>query len=56
MKYFIFTHVVALTMLSGCTYSINMVHSEGTATDVIDEDQKADADVSPQVNLPVKPL
>lgn len=23
--------------LSGCTYSINMIHSEGTSSDLIDE-------------------
>lgn len=27
----------AACMLSGCTYSITMVHTEGTASDVVDE-------------------
>lgn len=40
-----------LTILSGCTYSINMVHSEGTASDVIDEVQKPSADIS----VPITP-
>lgn len=38
-------------ILNGCTYSINMIHSEGTATDLIDENQRADADIKPNVNL-----
>lgn len=36
--------------LSSCTYSINMIHSEGSATDLIDENQKADA--NPNLNIP----
>lgn len=39
-------------ILNSCTYSINMIHSEGAATDLIDENQKADADVKPNLNLP----
>ncbi len=39
--------------LNGCTYSVNLIHSEGTASDLIDENQKADADVSPNVSVPL---
>lgn len=39
-------------ILNGCTYSINMIHSSGTATDLIDENQKADADIKPNLNIP----
>jgi len=28
---------IANTIFIGCTYSITMVHTEGTATDVVDE-------------------
>jgi len=35
-----------------CTYSISQVHTEGQASDVIDEEQSADADVSPEFSLP----
>ena len=42
-------------ILNGCTYSINMVHTQGSATDVVDENQKADADVRPNITLPALP-
>lgn len=32
--------------LCGCTYSINLIHSEGEATDMVDETQ------SPTANVP----
>ena len=37
-----------------CTYSINMVHTQGQASDVVDENQSADPDISPDISLPVK--
>lgn len=39
--------------LSSCTYSINMVHTQGIADDVVDENQKADADIKPNLNIPL---
>ncbi len=41
-----------LGICTGCTYSINMIHSEGNASDMIDENQKADADIKPNIQLP----
>lgn len=41
-----------LSMLTACTISFSNVSTHGKATDVIDEDQKADADVSPEVSIP----
>lgn len=38
--------------LTSCTYTINMVHSEGEASDVIDEQASATADIKPNVNIP----
>ncbi len=38
--------------LSGCTYSVTLAHTEGQATDLIDEAQRADADVKPNLNIP----
>lgn len=40
-----------LGILSACSYSINMVHTKGQATDIIDEDQKssAEAQITPKV-------
>lgn len=36
-------------VLSSCTYSINMIHTEGEATDLIDEIQK----VSPKTEIEI---
>ena len=38
--------------LSGCTYSITMAHTEGQTTDLIDEQQKANAEVKPNLAIP----
>ena len=43
---------LCLSLLSGCTYSITMVHTEGTATDVVDTEQTPRTDISPQVTIP----
>lgn len=39
-------------MLSGCTYSVTLAHTEGTATDLIDETQRADPDVKADLSIP----
>lgn len=39
-------------ILSGCTYSITMVHTEGQANDVVDETQSTSTDVKPNLNIP----
>lgn len=39
-------------ILSGCSYSITMVHTQGEATDVVDEVQRTDADIKPNVSIP----
>ena len=41
--------------LTGCTYSITMVHTEGTASDVVDETATNSTDVSPDIKLPMTP-
>lgn len=47
-----YIHFLAmLCMLSGCTYSITMVHTEGSATDVVDETQSNTPNVSPNVSV-----
>lgn len=40
--------------LTSCTYSVSMMHSEGS-TDTLDENQTADPNISPTVNVPVTP-
>lgn len=45
-----------LALLSSCTYSITMVHTEGTASDVVDEQQTPSTSVSPNLTVPLKSL
>ena len=39
-------------ILTSCTYSINMVHTQGEAKDVVDETQAAEPNISPNLNVP----
>lgn len=38
-----------------CTYSIIMNHTEGQASDVVDENQTVSPDIRPTVTIPLKP-
>lgn len=38
--------------LTSCTYSITMVHTQGSATDVVDETQSNEPDVKADIKLP----
>lgn len=49
MRYFL---LLSVFFSSGCTYSINMIHSEGVASDVVDETQAPTATITPTVSLP----
>lgn len=40
--------------LSSCTYSITQVHTSGYASDVVDETQSNEPDVSPTVSVPAE--
>ena len=53
MKYAL---ISILALLSSCTYSITMVHTEGQASDVVDEQQTPSTTVSPTVSIPAKAL
>jgi hypothetical protein len=50
----IMTFLMGMLMgcLVSCTYSITMVHTEGQATDVVDETQRADPDVQTDLSIP----
>lgn len=48
-----FIKIIPLVLLLSCTYSINMIHTEGSATDVVDETQDASPTVSPDISLPM---
>lgn len=52
MKFSLLTIICPL-YLSSCTYSITMVHTEGNASDVVDEQQTPSTDISPDVSLPL---
>lgn len=43
-------------LLNGCTYNISMAHTEGTASDVIDDTQSNTPDISPTVTIPLTKL
>lgn len=42
--------------LTSCTISINLTHTEGTASDVIDETQSNNPKVDPTISLPISAL
>lgn len=43
------------TCLTSCTYSVTLIHTDGQATDVVDEESRAAADIRPAVSLPIVP-
>jgi hypothetical protein len=47
--------MISILCLSACTYSITMVHTEGEASDVVDENQSAHPNISPDISLPITP-
>lgn len=62
MKFYIYYGLAALFtgiflgLLCSCTYSINMVHTQGQASDVVDETQSADPDIKADVSIPATAL
>ncbi len=51
MKKLIFFSMTSF-LLVGCSYSISMVHTEGTAEDVIDDTKTNTTEVSPSLSVP----
>ncbi len=43
-----------LLLLSSCTYSVILNHTQGQATDLIDENQTPTADIRPNIAVPLK--
>jgi hypothetical protein len=41
-----------LFILDSCTYSVNLIHTEGGANDVIDEQQTPSTTISPRFSVP----
>lgn len=50
--------LVTCLLLTGCTYSITMVHTQGEATDVVDETatNTPSTSVTPTVSIPAAAL
>ncbi len=50
--------MLSVLCLTGCTYSITMVHTEGQATDVVDETatNTPSTSVTPTVSIPAAAL
>ncbi len=42
---------IALTLLSSCNYTINLAHTEGVATDTIEDTSSASAKATVPVSL-----
>lgn len=40
-------------LLASCTYNVSMAHTQGTATDTIDDTMSNRPDVSPEISVPV---
>lgn len=50
-------YIILISLLcSSCTIAINLTHTEGTASDIVDETQTNDPKVDPTISLPVSPL
>jgi len=50
MKKFIFP---MLFIFSSCTFAVNQIHTEGTASDVLKEDQTSDPNIDPNLTIPM---
>lgn len=53
LKFFFLT---ILVLLDACTLSVNVIHTQGEAADVVDEEQAVSPTVSPDITIPIKPL
>lgn len=52
-KYLLF--VFLSFVCASCTYSINMVHTEGQATDVVDDPDTTSVTTNATANVPINP-
>jgi hypothetical protein len=44
--------LILFLLMAGCTYSITMVHTQGEASDVVDEQQTPSTQISPNLSVP----
>ena len=45
--------ILAITFMSSCTYTISMAHTEGVASDTIDDTSTPTADVDASLSVPM---
>jgi|HubBroStandDraft_4_1064222.scaffolds.fasta_scaffold11096_8 hypothetical protein len=48
-----FACLLSLYFLTSCTYNVSMAHTEGSASDVIDDTQSNTPDISPTITVPL---
>ena len=46
-------YIAILLALSSCTYNITMIHTEGEATDLVDEQETVSPNVSAKIPFPM---
>ena len=45
-----------MSAITACTYSINMVHTQGEASDVVDETQTPSTTANPNISIPMSAI
>lgn len=54
-KTFVLTAITVGLCLTGCTYNVSMAHTEGMATDTIDDTASNTPNIAPTVTVPLTP-
>jgi hypothetical protein len=51
-----YSAMMVLISLSGCTYNVSMIHSDASnaSTDTLEDQQTANPNIQPNLNIPVK--
>ena len=47
--------IAMMLFTCSCTISFQNISTHGTATDLVDEEQKTDAEISPALSIPLTP-
>lgn len=55
MKKSLATILPLLLLATSCTYNISMVHTEGQASDVVDDTTTTEATTNASANVPINP-
>lgn len=48
--------ILSVLIFTSCTYNISLIHTEGSASDVIDNNQDASPDVKADLSIPAGAL